>query len=667
MKRTMKAISLIMAIAIIFSVTLTTFSFAETSYDKTTLQYDATRVLSKIRVTQSNTGKKAPIVSGYTDGQYHPEDPITRAQMAAIMNRSLPNFGNTSLDVSDFDDSKNAWFSHDVLELRKKGVIVGSGNNKFRPNDTLTINEVYIMTLQLLRFDVRSLGGAKGILDKITQLKINTGITKTQNDKATRGDAFLILLNAFEVNPSTKKYPMFYYMEGVRLVEGIVTNTVETSISCDNAIEIDGVKYDITHEHESVADLLGHRVKAWGWFGGLYVVSDVSTKNILIDGGFIEDINGSVIKVNNKTYNLSDYTAYMDGRSYNPQRKIEKGMFIKLINGEDNIKKAVIISFDSCLYETNVVFAGWANGRLRYNTVYGFDGLLDARPSEGPYDSLALYPTIYKNGSGLSPNELCPGDIISFKQVDSSFTPTVFVIDNEKREGIISNINAKTATVNGKQFSMAYEATYSWNGNKDISLIPYNTKDLLNTKVSYRLNDKGEIRHIFYKKSAVSQEAGIVIDKKTQKVGSLTKNTVVLYNVYSSETKEYQYLADAKLNFSSINTFNDKIAGYDVIFFKDEGEIITDVNLLKPTSVNGLSKIPFDETTPIVKVNLKEISEYGPRVEETIRIAPIQYTAADSKNIPSYPYKLSELNQKTLKMYKSPIGGTLPILFIFEE
>ncbi len=98
----------------------------------------------------------ARVVSGYPDGRFGPEDPLTRAQMAkiAVLGFGGHNIATTNLGKATFADVAytNTPYPFDyVEEAAHAGYVMGYLNGNFGPFDTLT-------RMQMLRILVRAAG-----------------------------------------------------------------------------------------------------------------------------------------------------------------------------------------------------------------------------------------------------------------------------------------------------------------------------------------------------------------------------------------------------------------------------------------------------------------------------------------------------------------------------
>ncbi len=105
----------------------------------------------------------AGIVSGVTANTFEPDRSITRAEFATLIAKGLKLTLETT---NDFTDVKaDDWFAPYVGAAAKAGIIVGS-DGKFRPNDTITREEMAVIIVKAYTY----LGGkgANGAIDNFS-------------------------------------------------------------------------------------------------------------------------------------------------------------------------------------------------------------------------------------------------------------------------------------------------------------------------------------------------------------------------------------------------------------------------------------------------------------------------------------------------------------------
>ena len=91
------------------------------------------------------------LLQGREDGNFHPEDALTRAEFVSILAR----VGNVQLSRypgSDFQDvAENAWYAQAVTWANRMGVASGMGNGRFDPNGAVTREQMATMSYQFLK------------------------------------------------------------------------------------------------------------------------------------------------------------------------------------------------------------------------------------------------------------------------------------------------------------------------------------------------------------------------------------------------------------------------------------------------------------------------------------------------------------------------------------
>lgn len=91
------------------------------------------------------------VIAGYGNGLFCPEKSLTRAEAVKIINKI---FGYTlGGNINNFTDvKKDDWFYSDVAAAVNAGYIEGFADGTFRPNDTLTKEQVCVMLDKIMNF-----------------------------------------------------------------------------------------------------------------------------------------------------------------------------------------------------------------------------------------------------------------------------------------------------------------------------------------------------------------------------------------------------------------------------------------------------------------------------------------------------------------------------------
>ena len=83
-------------------------------------------------------------VSGYADGTFHPDEPISRAELSVLTARIMGLDTENVESVGFTDVPAEGWKSAAINALANEGILSGDGNGKFRPNDSLARKEAVV-------------------------------------------------------------------------------------------------------------------------------------------------------------------------------------------------------------------------------------------------------------------------------------------------------------------------------------------------------------------------------------------------------------------------------------------------------------------------------------------------------------------------------------------
>lgn len=92
---------------------------------------------------------EAGVIMGYTETSFHPNEPLTRAQLAAMISRLLPGQGE-EVPPAPFSDPQPDWAARDIARAYAAGIISGYGDGTFRPEEKITRAQLTKMLYQLI-------------------------------------------------------------------------------------------------------------------------------------------------------------------------------------------------------------------------------------------------------------------------------------------------------------------------------------------------------------------------------------------------------------------------------------------------------------------------------------------------------------------------------------
>ena len=139
------------------------------------LEYSAKTNYSDIKVTDwyakhISYVRDKGLMEGYGDGTFRPEEKITRAEYATVIAR-FKKLGEVD---TKFADSKGHWADGFIGAINEAGWITGYPDGSFRPNATITREEVVTMTNKMLNRSVDAEGLEKVETNKFTDLTPGT-------------------------------------------------------------------------------------------------------------------------------------------------------------------------------------------------------------------------------------------------------------------------------------------------------------------------------------------------------------------------------------------------------------------------------------------------------------------------------------------------------------
>lgn len=221
------------------------------------------------------------MLKGYGDGNYGPNDYITRAELVTLLDRAM-NYQNSASNT--FEDLDDNWYTENVLKGVAAGIITGdqNGTDLIRPNDHLTREEAAAIFARVMGLDTVSAPSA-GFVD---QDKIADWATGSVNAMKAAG-----YVNGFEgsFNPTDN----LTRAEAVTILDNIFSDLYQSAGEFTGEVEGSAVisSGDVTLK-DAVVD--GDLVIAEGVADGHVVLDNVTVRGkLIVRGG---GINSVIIK-----------------------------------------------------------------------------------------------------------------------------------------------------------------------------------------------------------------------------------------------------------------------------------------------------------------------------------------------------------------------------------
>ena len=212
---------------------------------------------------------------------FQPEVTMTRAQfVSTVVKMKDPDSGaaqsltgeNVFIDVSEED-----WWSGPILLALDLGLIDGTGNGRFEPDEPILYEHAVKILVRLLGYEhLAEQSGYMVVADSIGLLK---GLSLKGTDYVTKGAAALLIANALEADalePASyqpnegyvtyKKENFAKSAMGIQTDKGVVTANEVTPLALGSpapkeSVIINGVTYQ--QGEMDAADFLGYRVKVY--------------------------------------------------------------------------------------------------------------------------------------------------------------------------------------------------------------------------------------------------------------------------------------------------------------------------------------------------------------------------------------------------------------------
>lgn len=216
-------------------------------------------------------------ITGYKDGTFRPNSPITRAEFAALANRA---FGFTASETAAFSDvSENAWYAKDVSVAKAAGYITGYNDGSFKPLANISRQEAAAMISRILDLDVQSYINA----------------AEKFSDSGTFPAWSKPFIGAVSANGLMKGYSDNTFLANKNI------SRAEAVITLDNALNHDQVLADVTY---NTAGIYGPETGMQTIEGNVVISAPgVTLRNTLITGNllFAQGIGNGNVSLNNVT------------------------------------------------------------------------------------------------------------------------------------------------------------------------------------------------------------------------------------------------------------------------------------------------------------------------------------------------------------------------------
>lgn len=141
------------------------------------------------------------VMNGDTNGNFNPDQTVTRAQMAAILCRVLGETEDLPTDGDRFTDvPASYWANGYIVKAAELGIIGGYQDGSFKPGNAVTYEQAVTMVIRAFGYEdeASSAGGyPDGYLAVAQNLGLLNNVGRKNGKSLDRGSVAIIIYNCY--------------------------------------------------------------------------------------------------------------------------------------------------------------------------------------------------------------------------------------------------------------------------------------------------------------------------------------------------------------------------------------------------------------------------------------------------------------------------------------
>ena len=467
-----KLLALILSVSMVFTIGTSVMAYPDV--EAGTYVSEAVTVLSDLN-----------ILNGFEDGNFKPEETVTRAQMAKIICEVL-NYNQMGSNKTVFSDVEpKHWASGYISSVYNLGIINGYGNDMFGPEDTVTYEQAVKMLVCTLGYEpmAADMGGwPSGYLAVATTI----GLTKNVNS-SNRGNIAILVYNAlntpvmertsfgsetrYEILDGTnrKEYKTLLTKRDIYIATGLVgevdIDTIEFTItkdSKDNEFEKSEDTIDFVIGDSDIADYMYQTVDVYvektddDEYTVLAVKSEKASDILTIASEDIYDIDGDKVEyyVGSKIKKLT-----VDEDIIVKNNKSEGEL--EDILGLDDAEIKFIDNDDDKEYDV-IVITAYTSERLEMVDADRDRMIIDGRTVTFEFDNKEkTYIFLDEKGNDIELADFEKDDVIAYihdgDNVKNADYIKIIRLSNSTVEGVVKSVNDRdnTISIDGTKYEVA--------------------------------------------------------------------------------------------------------------------------------------------------------------------------------------------------------------------
>lgn len=119
-------------------------AFAQVSFSDVSSNYWASSFIQELA--------SRDIIAGFPDGTFRPDEPVTRAQFAAMLRKAFPNAPRVNNPINFTDVPSNYWGLQAIQDAYATGFLAGYPGGAFRPNENIPRAQVLVSLANGLKY-----------------------------------------------------------------------------------------------------------------------------------------------------------------------------------------------------------------------------------------------------------------------------------------------------------------------------------------------------------------------------------------------------------------------------------------------------------------------------------------------------------------------------------
>ena len=146
--------------------------------------------------------KSYGIMQGDPDGNMRLDDELTRAEAAVLLVRLYKFDSSEVAALHSFSDMTQHWALNDVITAKKFGIIDGTSETTFSPDEKITAQEFMKMLVCLLGYKEVAEKNAPypvGYIMQASQIGITNSVPLITDKPLTRGQAAKLICNSLDI------------------------------------------------------------------------------------------------------------------------------------------------------------------------------------------------------------------------------------------------------------------------------------------------------------------------------------------------------------------------------------------------------------------------------------------------------------------------------------